>query len=64
MKQCTRCLREKPLNQFAKAQWSKDGHRNDCKDCINRSQRRSGWRGPSAALRIPKEYEIHHRDWS
>lgn len=34
-KVCSSCKVEKPLDQFWKRKDSKDGHRGECKDCLN-----------------------------
>ena len=34
MKKCKKCNIEKPFNEFHKRKDSKDGHRNDCKECV------------------------------
>lgn len=51
---CTICDQEKSLTDFAKLKHGKDGHRAQCKTCINRRARagrgNDGWRGPSARL--------------
>lgn len=35
MKKCTKCGKEKPLDNFHKDKASKDGHRGQCKECRN-----------------------------
>ena len=35
MKICKNCLCEKEINLFSKDNLSKDGYRNECKDCRN-----------------------------
>jgi hypothetical protein len=35
MKLCPKCIKEKPLEDFHKDAWSKDGLRVYCKECSN-----------------------------
>ena len=39
MKICTKCGIKKELNDFYKDKYKKDGHRPDCKICINERQK-------------------------
>tara|TARA_Y100000592_G_scaffold63031_1_gene98306 strand:+ start:192 stop:1001 length:810 start_codon:yes stop_codon:yes gene_type:complete len=39
MKKCTKCGIEKPLTEFYKAKKSKDGYRNQCKQCLSKQKK-------------------------
>jgi hypothetical protein len=41
LKKCCRCKLEKPLDDFYKLSYSKDGHRGHCKDCERKGK---GWK--------------------
>lgn len=40
MKKCITCNKEKPLNEFPKRKDSKDGYRNECKECVKIRKRK------------------------
>lgn len=49
MKKCNKCGVEKPLQDFEKAKWCKDGRRSTCRKC----------KAPDAAKRAAKWRELH-----
>lgn len=58
MKTCSKCHELKPAAEFHK---HRDGLNSSCKECVRIDQKvgvRSGWRGPSGALRLPKGVEF------
>ena len=54
MKTCSKCHQVKPLEDFTVNNAARDGRRPECKPCRNKAKRRSGWRGPSGSVRLPK----------
>lgn len=61
-KECSICKQSKPYYSFTKRKESKDGLRNDCKECINK--RRREWFANSNYYENNKEtLSNNHKKW-
>lgn len=56
MKQCSKCLEYKELEHFFKSKTSKDGYRNDCKECHNEIKKLWEKKNLDRVLEMRKEY--------
>ena len=55
-KVCTGCSKEHPLSNFYKRRESRDGHRADCKNCVDAKNRKYVERNKEAITAYKKQY--------
>ena len=59
---CKKCGRELPLSEFYKNKGMKDGHRNECKECLLRQQKQYNKERKEDIAEYMKQYYIEHKE--
>lgn len=62
MKKCSKCNIEKNFNEFYKRKDSKDGYRNDCKECRNEISKKYTENNPDKVKKIKTKYYLNNKN--
>ena len=62
MKQCTKCKEWKELDEFHKNKNAKDGHRNECKECVKEYQKKYRKNSPDKIKETGKQYRRKNKE--
>lgn len=61
-KTCTKCGEEKPLDKFHRESRARDGRRSDCKDCVNRRNRKWRRENPEVVAECDRRWRKANRE--